>query len=431
MTTYPELEKLIPYKEKRKGSRTMIKINPSYLKLVGNYLFAEIANQVNDYQKNNPDKKIIKLGIGDVTQPFGKGLIDSFKNAADDMSKIDTFKGYKSDKGYDFLRERIAQFDFKSRGVDISPDEIFISTGAKEDSANIQELFESSTKIAITDPVYPVYVDSNVMAGRAGNHKDGRYDNIIYLNCTKENNFKPELPKEKADLIYLCFPNNPTGQVATKADLKKWVDYAKENKALILYDAAYEAFITEKDIPHSIFEVEGADEVAVEFRSLSKTAGFTGTRLSYTIIPNKVSINDDKGESHNLNKLWDRRQATKFNGVAYIIQKGAEYVFTDEGRNEVNGIINYYLENARIIREGMEALNISYTGGINSPYIWLEAPGGMSSWDFFHKLLAQCQVVGTPGSGFGSCGEGYFRLSAFGDQEQVKEAVKRIKGMKL
>jgi LL-diaminopimelate aminotransferase len=409
----------------------MIKINPHYQKLVGNYLFAEIAKQVGNYQKENPDKKVIKLGIGDVTRPFGSGLIESFKKAADDMGKLESFKGYKSDKGYDFLRQKIAEFDFVARGVSITPEDIFISTGAKEDSANIQELFDQDTTIAITDPVYPVYLDSNVMAGRTGEFKDGRYQNITYLDCTKENQFNPALPEGDVDLIYLCYPNNPTGQVATKEYLKQWVDYAKEKKALILFDAAYEAFITEDNIPHSIYEVEGADEVAVELRSLSKTAGFTGTRLSYTIIPEKVKIYDKNGESHSLSQLWDRRQATKFNGVAYIIQKGAEYVFTHEGRKEVNTVINYYMENARIIREGMDALNIEYTGGVNSPYIWLEAPGGMSSWDFFHKLLGDCQVVGTPGSGFGRCGEGYFRLSAFGNREDVKKAVERIKKMQL
>ncbi|MCP4131807.1 MAG: LL-diaminopimelate aminotransferase, partial [bacterium] len=305
----------------------MIRMNSNYLKLAGNYLFAEIANQVRRYQEENKDKKIIKLGIGDVTEPFGPVLLNSLEQAVADMGKRETFKGYRSDKGYEFLREKIAEFDFRQRGAAIDADEVFISTGAKEDSANIQELFAADITIAVPDPVYPVYVDSNVMAGRTGEHKDGRYEKFVYLECTHENDYKPHLPKEDVDLVYLCFPNNPTGQTATKKDLEQWVQYAKEKKALILFDAAYEAFIRDDDIPHSIFEVEGAREVAVEFRSLSKTAGFTGTRLAYTVIPKEVMIYDENGNPHALHELWDRRQSTKFNGVAYIIQKGAEVLF--------------------------------------------------------------------------------------------------------
>jgi len=404
----------------------MIRINENYLKLQGNYLFSEIANRVKEYSKNNPDKKIIKLGIGDVTQPLTAEVIKGLNEAVNDMSKLDTFQGYRSDEGYEFLRENINEMDFKSRGVNLDISEIFISTGAKEDTANIQELFSEDIKIAITDPVYPVYLDSNTMAGRTGDFKDGRYDNVVYLDCTKENDYTPEIPKEKVDLIYLCFPNNPTGKVLSKEKLAEWIDYAKKNKALILFDAAYEAFITEEDIPHSIYEIEGAEEVAVEFRSLSKTAGFTGTRCAYTIVPNELMIYDSKGNKHSLNKLWNRRQATKFNGVAYIIQKGACRVFTKSGYAEIKKVIDYYLGNAKIIKNGLAKLGIESSGGTNSPYIWFKAPNNYSSWDFFTLLLNQCQIVGTPGVGFGKCGEYHFRLSAFGNRNDVEEAVNRL-----
>ena len=409
----------------------MITINSNFLKLQGSYLFSEIARLVKEYQNKNPNKKIIRLGIGDVTEPFPKSVIDAFHLASDEMATRESFKGYRSDEGYEFLREKICEYDFKRRGVDISIDEIFISTGAKEDTANFQELFSEKTKIAITDPVYPVYLDSNVMAGRTGFYKDGRFEGVIYLNCNTENNFLPDLPKEIPDLIYLCFPNNPTGQVASKEELKKWVDYARKNKALILFDAAYEAFITDDNIPRSIFEIDGAKEVAVEFRSLSKTAGFTGTRLSYTIVPKETVVYDDNGNTHNLNKLWYRRQSTKFNGVAYIIQKAAEAVFTKKGRSEIDSITNYYLGNAKVISEGVSKLGLEFSGGKNSPYIWLKTPANLSSWDFFNKLLNECQVVGTPGVGFGKCGEGYFRLSSFGKREDVIEAIDRILKLKF
>jgi LL-diaminopimelate aminotransferase len=409
----------------------MIKINENYLNLQGSYLFAEIAKRVSEYIAKYPDKKVIKLGIGDVTEALTPSVINGLRKGVDEMSKRESFQGYPPYEGFDFLRNIIAETDFKKRGINIGADEIFVTTGAKEDTANIQELFSSRTKIAITDPVYPVYLDSNVMAGRSGNHKDGRYENVIYLECDESNNFTPALPAEKADLIYLCFPNNPTGQVATKEYLAKWVKYAKDNNAVILYDAAYEAFVREADIPRSIFEIEGAKEVAIEFRSLSKTAGFTGTRCAYTIIPNELFITDDAGNKHSLNKLWLRRQSTKFNGVSYIIQKGAEQVFTAEGQSEVKKTIDFYLENAKIIRSGLEKLGIKYSGGINSPYIWLKTPNNLKSWDFFTKLLEDAQVVGTPGVGFGKCGEGYFRLTAFNSRANTEEAIERFGKLKF
>lgn len=404
----------------------MIKVNANYNKLPGNYLFSEISKQISKYQTENPGKKIIRLGIGDVTQPLSPKVISNLNEAIKEMSQKEFFRGYGPEQGYDFLRNIIAESDFTSKGINISPDEIFISTGAKEDTANFQELFDTNIKIAVPDPVYPVYVDSNVMAGRAGEYINGRYSNFVYLECTKENNYMPSLPNTPVDLIYLCFPNNPTGQTATKEDLKKWVDYAKANKALILFDAAYEAFIRDNTLPRSIFEIPGAREVAVEFRSLSKTAGFTGTRLSYTIIPKELVIQDDAGANYELHKLWNRRQTTKFNGTSYIIQKGAAAVFTKDGKKEVDSIIDYYLENAKIIKTGLSKIGIESTGGDNSPYIWLKTPNNLSSWDFFHKLLNEVQVVGTPGSGFGKCGEGYFRLSAFGEKSNVIEAVDKI-----
>ncbi len=409
----------------------MITINPNYLQLQGSYLFAEIARHVQAYQQAHPEQKVIKLGIGDVTQPLSASVLAGLHQGVDDMGHAATFQGYGPYEGFAFLRERIAEFDFQRRGINIAPDEIFISTGAKEDTANFQELFAQQIKIAIPDPVYPVYVDSNVMAGRGGAFRDGRFAGFVYLESTAENDFLPDLPTEDVDLIYLCFPNNPTGQVASKTVLQRWVNYAREKRALILFDAAYEAYIQDADVPRSIFEIEGAEEVAVEFRSLSKTAGFTGTRLAYTIIPNRVKIYDGAGQAHQLNKLWLRRQSTKFNGVAYLIQKGAAAVFTEAGRQELNQYITYYLNNARMIREGLTALGIRCSGGANSPYIWLQTPGGLSSWDLFHKLLNECQVVGTPGVGFGKCGEGYMRLTAFGAQADITEAMARLATLTL
>ena len=402
----------------------MIRINENHLKLKSSYLFSEIAKRVAKHQEENPDKEILKLGIGDVTKALPPACIEAFHKAVDDMADDATFKGYRSDKGYPFLREKIADVDFKSRGIDISTNEIFISDGAKCDTANIQELFAKDIKIAIPDPVYPVYIDTNVMAGRTGNSENGRYKGIIYLDCNKENGFVPELPKAGADLIYLCFPNNPTGAAATKEKLKAWVNYARKNNSLILYDAAYVAFIRDESIPHSIFEIEGAKEVAMEFRSLSKTAGFTGTRCAYTIIPEECNIYDNSGNKHSLNSLWDRRQATKFNGVSYPVQRAAEAVFTKKGQAQAKELIDYYLANAAIIRKEMEALGYFCTGGNNSPYIWVKS--GMDSWDFFDMLLNKAGVVCTPGSGFGKCGEGYIRISAFNSLENVKKAMQKI-----
>lgn len=409
----------------------MIRINNNYNRLPGNYLFSEISKQVNEYQTKNPDTSIIRLGIGDVTKPLIPSVIKGLHDAVDEMAEASSFKGYGPEQGYAFLRELIATHDYSKRDVTIGEDEIFVSTGAKEDTANFQELFATDIKIAVPDPVYPVYVDSNVMAGRSGDYLNGRYANFVYLECNQENDYLPDLPKEPVDLIYLCFPNNPTGQTATREELKKWVEYARSNKALILYDSAYEAFIQDPSIPKTIFEIDGAREVAVEFRSLSKTAGFTGTRLSYTVIPKELVIWDETGKAYELNKLWNRRQTTKFNGTAYLIQKGAASIFSDAGKQEVQALIEYYLGNAKIIKEGLDALGISSTGGLNSPYIWLKTPKGLSSWDFFHKLLNEAQVVGTPGSGFGKCGEGYFRLSAFGERANVEEAIKRITNLSL
>ena len=404
----------------------MITINPNYLKLQGSYLFAEVARHVKEYQAAHPGQRIIKLGIGDVTRPLTPSVISSLHAGVNDMAAAETFQGYGPYEGFAFLREKIAECDYRARGVNVSPDEIFISTGAKEDTANIQELFAQDATIAITDPVYPVYIDSNVMAGRTGAFADGRFEKVVYLDSTAENNFLPEPPDKPVDLIYLCFPNNPTGQTASKAALTRWVNYARERKALILFDAAYEAYIQDPALPRSIFEIEGAKEVAIEFRSLSKTAGFTGTRLAYTVIPNALNIADARGNLHQVNQLWLRRQSTKFNGVSYIIQKGAEAVFTEAGRREIAEIIQYYLGNAAVIRKGLDALNLTYSGGVNAPYIWLKTPNNLSSWDFFHKLLNECQVVGTPGVGFGKCGEGYFRLTAFGKREDVEEAIARL-----
>lgn len=409
----------------------MIRVNEHFQKLQGSYLFSEVNKRAREYQAKNPDKKMIRLGIGDVTRPLVPSVIKELGRGVKEMGDARTFRGYSPDLGYDFLRAAIAKVDFADRGVSISPDEIFITSGAKEDTANIQELFAQDLTIAIPDPVYPVYVDSNVMAGRSGDFVDGRYSRFVYLNCTADNGFTPELPSKPVDLIYLCFPNNPTGQVMGKKELKKWVDYARENRALILYDAAYEAFIRDESIPHSIFEVEGAKEVAIEFRSMSKTAGFTGTRCAYTIIPKEVKAYDENGKGHSLGALWARRQSTKFNGVAYIIQKGAAAAFTEKGRKEAQKVIDYYLDNAKIIMEGMKTLGLSYSGGTNSPYIWFKTPGKTTSWEFFDILLNQVQVVGTPGAGFGKCGEGYFRLTSFGKREDVIEAVERIKRLKI
>lgn len=404
----------------------MFKINENFLELQDSYLFSTIAKKVAEFQKNNPNKNVIKLGIGDVTKPIIPAVIEAMHKAVDEMGTARGFRGYGPEQGYDFLRTAIADNDYK--GLGIEPDEIFVSDGAKCDCGNIVDIFDSKCKIAITDPVYPVYLDTNVMGGRAGkfNNSTGMYENIIYMPVSSENNFIPELPKEVPDVIYLCFPNNPTGTVLTKKDLKKFVDYAKENKAIILFDAAYEAFIEENDIPHSIYEIEGAKEVAIEFRSFSKTAGFTGVRCAFAVVPKTLFGYNTKGEKVSLNKLWNRRTTTKFNGVSYIVQRGAQAVYSEEGKKQVKENILYYKENAKIIKKGLEDAGFKVFGGVNSPYIWLKVPDGMTSWEFFDKLLNEANVVGTPGSGFGPSGEGYFRLTSFGTKENTIEAMKRI-----
>lgn len=403
----------------------MIRINEHYLKLQASYLFSNIANKVSTFSQNNPDIDIIRLGIGDATRALPPACIAAFHRAVDEMAVDATFRGYGPEQGYPFLREKIAAHDFKDRGADISADEIFISDGAKCDTGNFQEILAGDIRLAIPDPVYPVYVDTNVMAGRTGSYSDGRYRNILYLESTKENAYIPSLPDQPVDLIYLCFPNNPTGATITREALKSWVDYAIKNKALILYDAAYEAFIRDNTIPRSIYEVDGARQVAVEFRSFSKTAGFTGTRCAYTVVPKDCMAWDADGNAHALHALWNRRHSTKFNGVSYPVQRAAEAVYSDEGRVQVKAIIDDYMKNAdRICRE-MDHLGLSYAGGMHSPYIWIDAR--QDSWDFFDMLLKEAGVVCTPGAGFGSCGQQYIRLSAFNSYKNVDTAMQRIR----
>ena len=398
----------------------MIFINENFLKLEDSYLFSTIAKKVAEFQKNNPEKKIIKLGIGDVTKPIVPAVIEAMHKAVEEMGTIEGFRGYGPEQGYEFLRKAIIENEYKDLGIEL--DEIFVSDGAKCDCGNIVDIFGENNKVAITDPVYPVYVDTNIMSGKK--------ENIVYLPVLEKNSFVPELPKEKVDIIYLCFPNNPTGMAISKQDLKKFVDYAIENKAIILYDAAYEAFITEEDIPHSIYEIEGAKEVAIEFKSYSKTAGFTGLRCGYVVIPKSVKGYTQSGDTVEINKLWNRRTTTKFNGTAYVIQRAAEAVYSEEGKEQIKANIKDYLENAKIIKEGLIEAGFTVYGGVNSPYVWLKTPNNMSSWDFFDELLEKANVVGTPGSGFGSCGEGFLRLTAFGTKENSIEAIKRIKEIK-
>lgn len=407
-------------------------INNNYIKLPGSYLFSEIARKVNEFKAANPDAEIIRLGIGDVTRALPQASVDAMHKAVDEMANANTFRGYGPEQGYDFLLNAIVENDYKSRGLDIQPDEVFVSDGSKSDTGNIGDILGTENIVAITDPVYPVYVDTNVMAGRAGDlNKDGKWNKIVYLPCTAENNFIPVLPTTKVDIIYLCYPNNPTGTTLTKTQLKVWVDYALNNKALILFDAAYKAFITENDVPHSIYEIEGAKRIAIEFCSFSKTAGFTGTRCAYTIVPKELVGYTNTGEEVSLNKLWNRRHTTKFNGVPYIIQRAAEACYSPEGKRQVKETIDYYMNNARIIRESLTEQGLQVYGGINSPYIWVKTPNGMTSWEFFDYLLLQLNIVGTPGVGFGPSGEGYLRLTAFGTLENTREAVKRLKNMKL
>ncbi len=403
----------------------MIRINENYLKLKASYLFLEIANRVAAFQKDHPDKEIIKLGIGDVTKALPKACIEAFHGAVDEMAKSNTFRGYGPSQGYQFLREKIAAEDFQARGAEISSDEIFVSDGAKCDTGNIQEIFDTNINVAIPDPVYPVYLDTNVMAGRTGEFNNGRYKKILYMESTRENGFIPEPPSESVDLIYLCFPNNPTGITITKGLLQTWVNFAHEKKALILYDAAYEAFIHDNSLPKSIYEVDGAREVAIEFRSFSKTAGFTGTRCSYTVIPKTCMAYDGNGDKHSLHSLWNRRHSTKFNGVPYPVQRAAEAVYSEKGKAQVKEFIDYYLNNAALVRQKLAALGFECVGGENSPYIWVE--GKMNSWKFFDLLLTQAGVVCTPGEGFGKCGEGFIRISAFNSYENVQKAMYKIK----
>lgn len=407
----------------------MFHINDNFEKLPGSYLFAEVARRVKEYQAAHPDADIIRLGIGDVTKPLVPAVIEAMHRAVDEMGRQETFRGYGPDFGYDFLINAICQGDYAARGVDIAYDEVFISDGAKCDVGNIQELFSEDAVIAVTDPVYPVYVDSNAMAGRAGDYRGDRWSRLCYLPCNAENGFVPPVPDRDVDVIYLCYPNNPTGTVLTKAQLKVFVDWARTHHAIIIYDAAYRAYITTPGIPLSIYEVEGAREVAIECNSFSKTAGFTGTRCAYTVIPHEVCGLNAQGGKVSLNALWKRRMATKFNGVSYPVQRGAAAVYTPEGQAQIKAVIASYMENARIIRESLTAQGFTVFGGTDAPYIWLKVPQGLTSWDFFDLLLDQCHIVGTPGSGFGPSGEGYFRLTAFNTLELTQKAMERIKAL--
>jgi LL-diaminopimelate aminotransferase len=406
----------------------MARINDHYLKLRASYLFSETGRRTREYQAAHPDAKLIRLGIGDVTRPLPDAVIRAMHEAVDEMARPESFRGYPPETGWEFLVDAIIRHDYGERGIKLTADEIVVSDGAKSDTGNIQEIFGPDCVVALSDPVYPAYLDVTVMGGRAGNaDASGRYDRIVYLPCTAENNFQPRIPERPVDLIFLCYPNNPTGAVLTRAALKTWVDFARERSAVILYDAAYEAYIRDPAIPHSIYEIEGAREVAIEFRSFSKTAGFTGTRCAYTVVPKELQGRSASGEPVSINSLWVRRQSTKFNGVAYVIQRAAAATYTAEGKKQVTALVDYYMENARIIREGLEATGLTVYGARNAPYIWVKTPGGLSSWDFFDKLLNEAHVVGTPGAGFGPSGEGYFRLTAFGGRASTEEAVDRIK----
>lgn len=404
----------------------MAHVNENFLKLPGSYLFSDIAKKVKAYQESHPDKRLIRLGIGDVTRPLPQASIEAMHRAVDEMANKSTFHGYGPEQGYDFLIDTIIKNDFEPRGIELSSSEVFISDGAKSDTGNIGDILGLDNKVAVTDPVYPVYVDSNVMGGRASQLNGKQWSDITYMPCTAENNFIPSIPSNRIDVIYLCYPNNPTGTTLTKAELKKWVDYALSHDALILFDAAYEAYIREDDIPHSIFEIEGAKRCAIEFRSFSKTAGFTGVRCGYTVIPKEVTATTATGERVALNALWNRRQCTKFNGTSYITQRGAEAIYSKEGKQQVRETIDYYMENARIMREGLTAAGIQVFGGKNAPYLWVKTPEGFTSWQFFDHLLNEANIVSTPGVGFGPSGEGYLRLTAFGQREDCIEAIQRI-----
>lgn len=405
----------------------MFKVNDNFCKLPASYLFSEVARRLAKFKEEHPDREIIRMGIGDVTRPICPAAIEALHRATDDQASAATFHGYGPEQGYRFLTERIAEIDFHARGIDISPDEIFVSDGAKSDSGNIGDILALSDKVAVTDPVYPVYIDTNVMAGRAGTlGPDGRWSNIEYLPCTVDNNFVPALPVENPDVIYLCYPNNPTGTTLTRTQLKQWVDYALAHGALLLFDAAYEAYITEADVPRSIFEIEGARRCAIEFRSFSKTAGFTGLRCGYTVVPKELFGVDSEGCEVSMNHLWNRRQTTKFNGASYVIQRAAEALYTPQGRVQTADSVAYYMRNASLLLDGLRSAGIKAVGGVNSPYVWLKTPEGVTSWEFFDKLLNECCVAGTPGVGFGPSGEGYFRLTAFNTFEATREAVDRI-----
>ena len=405
----------------------MALVNEHFLKLPNNYLFSDIAKKVNAFKVSHPKTDLIRLGIGDVTRPLPQASIKAMHKAVDELANKETFHGYGPEQGYDFLIDAVIRNDYTPRGVYLEPGEVFISDGAKSDTGNIGDILRHDNSIGVTDPIYPAYIDSNVMCGRAGILEDGRWSNVVYLPCLSENNFVPEIPDRRIDILYLCYPNNPTGTVISKAELKKWVNYALENDTLILYDAAYEAYIQDPDIPHSIYEIKGAKKVAIEFRSFSKTAGFTGVRCGYTVVPKELTAATLEGERIPLNRMWNRRQCTKFNGTSYITQRGAEAIYTPEGKKQVKAIIQYYMANARIMKEALESTGLKVFGGENAPYLWVKAPGEVSSWKFFEQMLYEANVVGTPGVGFGPSGEGYIRLTAFGERADCEEAMKRIR----
>ena len=404
----------------------MALVNEHFLKLQSNYLFSDIAKKVNSFKITHPKQKIIRMGIGDVTQPLAPAVIEAMHKAVDEMASKETFHGYGPEQGYPFLIDAIIKNDYESIGVSLEPSEVFISDGAKSDCGNIGDILRHDNSIGVTDPIYPVYIDSNVMSGRTGTWENGIWSDVVYIPCTAKNQFVPELPSRRVDIIYLCYPNNPTGTTLTKEELKKWVNYALANDAIIMYDSAYEAYIQDPTIPHSIYEIKGAKKVAIEFRSFSKTAGFTGVRCGYTVIPKEVSATTLKGERVFLNKLWHRRQCTKFNGTSYITQRGAEAVYSPEGKKQIRQTINYYMNNAKLMKEGLEACGLQVYGGTNAPYLWVKTPDGLSSWKFFEKLLYEVFIVSTPGVGFGPSGEGYLRLTAFGDHDDTIEAIQRI-----
>ncbi len=405
----------------------MALVNEHFLKLPNNYLFSDIAKKVNSFKVTHPKSDIIRLGIGDVTEPLPKASIEAMHKAVDEMAHKETFRGYGPEQGYDFLIDAILKNDFAPRGIHLEPGEIFINDGAKSDTGNIGDILRHDNSIGVTDPIYPVYIDSNVMCGRAGTLEDGKWSNVVYIPCLRENNFVPQIPDKRIDIVYLCYPNNPTGTVISKAELKKWVNYALANDTIIMYDAAYEAYIQDPEIPHSIYEIKGARKVAIEFHSFSKTAGFTGVRCGYTVVPKELTAATLTGERIPLNRLWNRRQCTKFNGTSYITQRGAEATYSPEGKEQVKEVINYYMTNAAIMRKELSGMGLSVYGGENAPYIWLKTPDGVSSWKFFEQMLYEANVVGTPGVGFGPSGEGYIRLTAFGDRKNCEEAMRRLR----